>query len=165
LIAAKPWDYWAGIRGAYRAGISFGTIVPAATAITRWFQRYRGRAMAGDAVGVGICWLYRRPVINRILAANGGNWRQAWAIVAGISVLSAVVAFLFVRERPEDLASGGWRTGRVPLGESAAASARVTKFPWEPQTSIQNSCLLDDLVGAIACQFPFFFSRLTGFCT
>jgi len=34
-------------------GISFGTIVPAATAITRWFSRYRGRNHGGDALGVG----------------------------------------------------------------------------------------------------------------
>jgi len=62
------------------------------------------------------------PLINRILAANGGNWRQAWAIVAGISVLSAVVAFLFVRERPEDL-------GQVVDGGPGASPRRSRRRP------------------------------------
>ena len=158
LIAGKPWHYWMGFGVLTAAGISFGTIVPAATAITRWFQRYRGRAMAVTLSASGFAGFIVAPLINRILAANGGNWRQAWAIVAGISVLSAVVAFLFVRERPEDLGQvvdGG--PGAPPSAKSAAASARVTKFPWEPQQAYRTLAYWMILVGAIACQFPFFF--------
>src|SRR6266851_1486188 len=46
LMASKPWEYWLGFGVLTATGISFGTIVPAATAITRWFSRYRGRTMA-----------------------------------------------------------------------------------------------------------------------
>src|SRR5713226_1187874 len=46
FIASKPWHYWVGFGALTATGISFGTIVPAATAITRWFSRYRGRTMA-----------------------------------------------------------------------------------------------------------------------
>src|SRR2546429_3470716 len=46
LIASRPWHYWMGFGVLTATGISFGTIVPAATAITRWFSRYRGRTMA-----------------------------------------------------------------------------------------------------------------------
>src|SRR2546426_12747233 len=100
LIAAKPWHYWMGFGVLTATGISFGTIVPAATAITRWFSRYRGRAMAVTLSASGFAGFFVAPLINRILTANGGNWRQAWAIVAGISVLSAIVASLFVWGRP-----------------------------------------------------------------
>jgi MFS family permease len=158
LIAGKPWHYWMGFGVLTAAGISFGTIVPAATAITRWFRRYRGRTMAVTLSASGFAGFIVAPLINRILTANGGNWRQAWAIVAGISVLSAVVAFLFVRERPEDLGQvvdGG--PGASPSAKSAAASARVTKFPWEPQQAYRTLAYWMILVGAIACQFPFFF--------
>ena len=98
------------------------------------------------------------PTINRILTANGGNWRQAWAIVAGISVLSAMVAFLFVRERPEDLGQsmdGG--PSEAPSAKMSAAAARVTKFRWGPGQAYQTRAYWMILVGAIACQFPFFF--------
>ncbi len=134
LIASKPWHYWVGFGVLTATGISFGTIVPAATAITRWFSRYRGRTMAVTLSASGFAGFFVAPLINRILTANGGNWRQAWAIVAGISVLSAIVASLFVRERPEDLGQmvdGG--PGGAPSVKMSAASARVTKFPWEPQ--------------------------------
>src|SRR5256884_2841517 len=132
LITSKPWHYWVGFGVLAAMGISFGTIIPAATAITRWFSRYRGRTMAVTLSASGFAGFFVAPAINRILAGNGGNWRQAWAIVAGASVLSAGVAFLFVRERPEDLGQtvdGG--AGGGPLAEAAAATARGTKIVWE----------------------------------
>src|SRR3984893_920307 len=125
LIASRPWHYWVGFGVLTATGISFGTIIPAATAVTRWFSRYRGRAMAVTLSASGFAGFFVSPLINRILTANGGNWRQAWAMVAVISVLSAIVAFLFVRERPEDLGQmvdGG--PGPSPSAKSAAASAR-----------------------------------------
>ncbi len=158
FIASKPWHYWVGFGVLTATGISFGTIVPAATAITRWFSRYRGRTMAVTLSASGFAGFFVAPVINRILTANGGNWRQAWAIVAGISILSAIVAFLFVIERPEDLGQmvdGG--PGAAPSAKVPAALARVTKFSWEPQQAYRTRAYWMILVGAIACQFPFFF--------
>jgi len=158
LIASKPWHYWIGFGVLTATGISFGTIVPAATAVTRWFSRYRGRTMAVTLSASGFAGFFVAPLINRILTANGGNWRQAWAIVAGISVLSAIVAFLFVRERPEDLGQlvdGG--PGVAPSAKMTAASARVTEFPWVPQQAYGTLAYWMILVGGIACQFPFFF--------
>jgi MFS family permease len=158
LIASNRWHYWMGFGVLTATGISFGTIIPAATAITRWFSRYRGRTMAVTLSASGFAGFFVAPLINRILTANGGNWRQAWAIVAGISVLSAIVAFLFVRERPEDLGQmvdGG--PGAAPSANATAASERVTRFSWEPHQVYGTFAYWMILVGAIACQFPFFF--------
>src|SRR5882757_8436747 len=144
LITSKPWHYWMGFGVLTATGISFGTIIPAATAVTLSASGFAGFFIA--------------PLINRILTANGGNWRQAWAIVAGMAVVSAIVAFLFVRERPEDLGQsvdGG--PGAASSAKSTAASARVSKFPWEPQQAYGTLAYWMILVGAIACQFPFFF--------
>lgn len=156
-IASKPWHYWVGFGVLTATGISFGTIVPAATAITRWFSRYRGRTMAVTLSASGFAGFFVAPLINRVLTANGGNWRQAWAIVAGISVLSAIVAFLFVKERPEDLGQlvdGG--PGMAPSAKARVA-ARITKFLWQPEQAYRTRAYWMILVGAIACQFPFFF--------
>jgi len=156
-IASKPWHYWVGFGVLTATGISFGTIVPAATAITRWFSRYRGRTMAVTLSASGFAGFFVAPLINRVLTANGGNWRQAWAIVAGISVLSAIVAFLFVKEKPEDLGQlvdGG--PGMAPSAKAMAA-ARITKFLWQPEQAYRTRAYWMILVGAIACQFPFFF--------
>ena len=158
LITSKPWHYWVGFGMLAATGISFGTIIPAATAITRWFSRYRGRTMAVTLSASGFAGFFVAPTINRILTDNGGNWRQGWAIVAAVSILSAIVAFLLVRERPQDLGQmvdGGPAPG--PSAKAVAASARVTKFLWTPQQAYRTQAYWMILIGAIACQFPFFF--------
>ncbi len=158
FLTSKPWHYWVGFGVLAATGISFGTIIPAATAITRWFSRYRGRTMAVTLSASGFAGFFVAPAINRILTGNGGNWRQAWAIVAVVSVLSAMVAFLFVREHPEDLGQmvdGG--AAAAPSPKSAAASARVTKFSWKPHQAYRTRAYWMILIGAISCQFPFFF--------
>ena len=159
LIASRPWHYWVGFGVLTATGISFGTIIPAATAVTRWFSRYRGRAMAVTLSASGFAGFFISPLINRILTANGGNWRQAWVMVAVISVLSAIVAFLFVKERPEDLGQsvdGGPDAAQSAAG-SPAARKLVTAFPWEPRQAYRTLSYWMILVGAVACQFPFFF--------
>jgi MFS family permease len=158
FIASRPWHYLLGFGVLTATGISFGTIVPAATAITRWFRRYRGRTMAITLSASGFAGFFVSPLINRILAGNGGNWRQAWTIVAGISVLSAIVAFVFVRERPEDL--GQAVDGGPEAAHTAAltsARALVTSYPWNPQQAYRTVPYWTILIGGIACQLPFFF--------
>jgi MFS family permease len=158
MIASRPRDYWVGFGVLTATGISFGTIVPAATAITRWFSRYRGRTMAITLSASGFAGFFVSPMINKVLAANGGNWRQAWAIVAGIAVLSAIVAFVFVRERPEDLGQavdGGPQAVRT-VG-SSPARVLVTTFRWEPEQAYKTLAYWMIVIGGIACQFPFFF--------
>src|SRR5713226_54675 len=158
LFASRPWHYWLGFGVLIATGINFGTILPAATAVTRWFSRYRGRAMALTLSASGVAGLFVSRLINGVLTANGGNWRQGWTIVAGVSVLSSIIAFLFVKERPEDL--GQLVDGGVGDEQSAGGRAGnhlVTDFPWEPRQAYKTLPYWMILVGAVACQFPFFF--------
>jgi MFS family permease len=156
VIASRPWHYWVGFGLLTATGISFGTIIPAATAVTRWFSRYRGRAMAVTLSASGFAGFFVSPLINRMLTTNGGNWRQAWATVAVVSVLSAIIAFLFVRERPEDLHQSVDGGPDATPARSSAARKLITTFPWEPQQAYRTLSYWMILVGAIACQFPFF---------
>jgi MFS family permease len=158
LFASRPWHYWLGFGVLIATGINFGTVIPAATAVTRWFSRYRGRAMAVTLSASGVAGLFVSRLINGVLTANGGNWRQGWTIVAGASVLSSIIAFLFVKERPEDL--GQLVDGGVGNEQSAggrAGNPLVTDFPWEPRQAYKTLPYWMILVGAVACQFPFFF--------
>jgi cyanate permease len=114
--------------------------------------------MAVTLSASGFAGFFVAPAIDKILRANGGNWRQAWEIVATVAVVSAVVAFLFVRERPEDLG----QVADGPTGQATASKARVTdalvsKFPWTPREAFATSAFWMIVVGGIACQFPFFF--------
>jgi MFS family permease len=157
VVATQPWHYLLGFGVLIGTGISFGTIVPVATAVTRWFERYRGRAMAVALSASGFAGFFSSPVTNRLLTANGGNWRQAWAVVMGVAVASAIVAFLFVRERPEDLGQeidGGAdkRADRRTLNQDL-----VTAFPWTAKQAFATRSFWMIVLGGIACQFPFFF--------
>src|SRR5713226_5257416 len=70
LLASKPWQYWLGFGVLTATGISFGTVIPAATAVTRWFSRYRGRAMALTLSASGFAGFFVSPLMNRLLTAN-----------------------------------------------------------------------------------------------
>jgi MFS family permease len=61
LITSRPWHYWVGFGVLTATGISFGTIIPAATAVTRWFSRYRGRAMAVTLSASGFAGFFVSP--------------------------------------------------------------------------------------------------------
>ncbi|HXY24113.1 MAG TPA: MFS transporter [Candidatus Acidoferrum sp.] len=159
VITTKPWHYLVGFGVLAGTGISFGTIVPAATAVTRWFKRYRGRAMAIPLSASGFAGFVIAPLINKVLAANGGNWRQAWEIVAGVAILSGIIAFLFVKERPEDL---GQTVDGEAMATAASASSRVTdslvsKYPWTPSQAFATPAYWMIVIGGLACQYPFFF--------
>jgi MFS family permease len=158
LVASRPWHYLLGFGALIGTGISFATIVPVATGVTRWFKRYRGRAMAVALSASGFAGFVGAPLINKILAANGGNWRQAWAAVCGVAVVSAIFALLFVKERPEDLRQVV--DGSADPRESAHRSvgnALVTKYAWTPSEAFATPSYWMIVIGGIGCQFPFFF--------
>ena len=158
LVATRPWHYLLGFGVLAGTGISFGTIVPAATAVTRWFVRYRGRAMAVTLSASGFAGFFGAPLINRILAATGGNWRLAWLVVSGVTILSGMLALLFVKERPEDF--GQVADGRtIPNGSVSpiAASSLVSTFPWTARQAYGTAAYWMIVIGGIASQFPFFF--------
>ena len=166
FFATKPWHYLLGFGVIIATGISFGTLVPVTTAVTRWFHRFRGRAMAIPLGASGFAGFVGAPLINKILAASGGNWRQAWLIVAGIMILAAAIAILFVRERPEDLGQAVDGAPSVPpagVGPKANASSAsqsaelAAKFPWTPSQVYRTPSYWLIVLGGFACQFPFFF--------
>jgi MFS family permease len=158
LLASEPWHYVVGFGILIGTGISFGTIVPVSTAVTRWFRRYRGRAMAVALSASGFAGFIGAPLTNKILAANGGNWRQAWEVVAGVAVFSALVALLFVKESPEALRQ--IVDGKEDRGDSAGeaiTNTLVTNFAWTPGQAYLTRSYWMIVIGGIACQFPFFF--------
>ena len=157
FVASRVWQYWLGFGVLVAMGISFGGVMPAATAVTRWFSCYRGRAMAITLSASGFAGFILVPLLNRILLANGGNWRQTWVMVAGVSVVSAAIAILFVKERPEDLGQSV-DGGAVSVQPKALYPRQQlpTTFPWEPRQAYQTLAYWMIVAGAIACQFPFF---------
>jgi MFS family permease len=158
FYATKPWHYLVGFGVLIGTGVGFGTIVPLSTGITRWFRRYRGRAMAIAFSASGFAGFIGAPLLNHILAANGGNFQQGWLIVACVALLAAVVAWLFIKESPEAL--GQYIDGLSP--EAAAALPQATQHlstqcAWTAGEAYRTPAFWCIILGAMACQFPFFF--------
>ena len=158
LFASKPLHYLLAFGVIIATGTSFSTIIPATTLVARWFKRYRGRAMAIPLSASGFAGFVGAPLVNKILTANGGNWRQAWLFVAAMAIASGVIAVLFVKERPEDL---GQAVDGVPEDEAITASAdsgkRITSYAWTPAEAYRTTAYWMIFVGGWACQFPYFF--------
>jgi MFS family permease len=161
FFATQPWHYLAGYGVVIGIGMGFGTLVPAGTAVTRWFKRYRGRAMGICLGASGIAGFVAAPLLNRILEASGGNWRLGWRIVAGVAVISGVMALLFVKERPEDL---GQAVDGVPGTESEHQPQRphgghelITTYPWTPAEAYCTKSYWLIVIAGIMCQYPLFF--------
>lgn len=157
-VASQPWHYLVGFGFLVGCGLGFGCIVALSTTITRWFVKFRGRAMALAMTASGFAGFIGAPAMNKLIASSGGNWRLAWMVVAGIAVVSAIIAWLFVKERPQDL-------GQIPDGKEvtetatavAANNALVTKFVWDPSDVYKSLTYWLTVLAAAASQWPFFF--------
>ena len=139
LFATRPWHYLVGFGLLVGTGASFSTIVPVTTTITRWFRRYRGRAMAIVMTASGTAGFITAPLMNKLMVRTGGNWRLAWWIIAAVAVIAVLLVWLGVREHPEDL-------GQLPDGSHrdeilANPSAHGTKptGPWARPPAISPS--------------------------
>ena len=157
-VATQPWHYLVGFGVLVGSGIGFSTIVALSTTITRWFVKFRGRAMAMAMTASGFAGFIGAPAMNKLIASSGGDWRLAWVVVAGIAVVSAIVAWLFVKERPQDL--GQIPDGKVVEETSTAVtanSALVTKHVWEPADVYKSVTYWMTVLAAAASQWPFFF--------
>jgi MFS family permease len=161
FFATKPWHYLLGYGGIVGVGMGFGTLVPAGTAVTRWFKRYRGRAMGICLGASGIAGFVVAPLLNRMLEASGGNWRVGWRIVAGVAVISGIVALLFIKERPEDLGQvvdGIPETGpnRQPPNVNRP-NELITTYSWTPAEAYRTKSYWLIALAGIMCQYPLFF--------
>ncbi len=157
-VASQPWHYLVGFGVLIGSGMGLSTIVALSTTITRWFVKYRGRAMAIAMTASGFAGFIGAPAMNQLIAATGGNWRLAWLVVTAIAIVSAIIAFLFVKERPQDL-------GQIPDGKepdpaeaaNSAGCALVTKYCWAPSEVYRTTTYWLAVLAAAASQWPFFF--------
>ena len=123
LAAADgPWRVYLGY-GVVMAlgGVALGELTADAT-VSRWFVRYRGRALAIATMGLSTAGIVL-PVPLALAIARFG-WRRAW-LALGAGVLAAGLGAAFVmRRRPEDY-------GLAPDGETPVTRAEGGGAPAE----------------------------------
>ncbi len=157
FVVSVPWQYVVGFGAILGMGMGFSTIVPLTTVLSRWFVRMRGRAMGIAMTASGFAGFIASPLMNKIMASNGGDWRQGWIIILGLVIVSAAITFIFIKERPEDL-------GQVPDGEvidsnvsASVGDTLATKYSWAPSEAYRTLAFWLIFVAAIAEGYPFYF--------
>jgi Na+/melibiose symporter-like transporter len=109
--------------------------------------------MAGGAIGGFLA----PQIISQAVQAAGENWRVGWFIIAGASVIGAVVAMFAVRNQPADM--GQHPDGLAPDKPGAAAGsvsqeARTyrTSIDWTVRDALKTPALWL-LIGAVVGSF------------
>jgi MFS family permease len=96
-----------------------GTMGPQ-VGVARWFHAKRGRAMSLFFTCSGIGGFLAVPLLNAVISKSGGNWRSAWWFMAAMSVVSLLLAALFIRESPEQM-------GQEPDGGATPVSSAAVE--------------------------------------
>jgi MFS family permease len=91
-------------------------LLGAQSCIGQWFVKGKARAITLVHTGSGIGGFAAAPVLDRIIQRFSGNWRAGWWLMAGLSLVGAALAALFIQEKPADL-------GQFPDGETPGAAA------------------------------------------
>ena len=81
-------------------GVVAGGALPAQTGVNFWFDKRRALALSIVLSAPGFGGFFAAPILNRIIAQADGDWRVGWWLIAGLSLISIIVAALFIRENP-----------------------------------------------------------------
>ena len=146
-------DSYLGFSVLAGIGIGFSTIVPAQTLGQNWFLRRR-------ALVIGIIFAVGGLVGRLVAPADAWvlrhyDWRTGWLLIAGLSLLLALVAALFVRERPESL--GQYRDGVTPSQDAAAHRATLAAEAdrWTAAEAVRTPQFRLMLVCGVAYAVPY----------
>lgn len=127
VIFALAGDLGMVALGSILIGLSYGfcTTSAAVMVVRIWFHRYEGTVLGVVTAATGI----GGSVLSVLQAAamEAGSYRSSLYLAAGLMTVIAVLLFLLVRNRPEEI-------GLVPLGEGE----RIKKRPKESQVSYQG---------------------------
>jgi len=101
-------------------GIGLSTLLPAQTLPVFWFKKYRARATAIILLGAAVVGALVTPIDAMILQHS--DWRAAWIYISATSILVAITAVVFIRNRPEDIGQryDGQRSTESESGASGA---------------------------------------------
>jgi len=101
-------------------GVMSGGALAAQTGTAFWFVRRRALAISLILSAGGIGGFIAARVMNRLITAFDGNWRAGWWLIFAMTLVSLIVAALFVREKPADL-------GQLPDGGPVSGDAGAVK--------------------------------------
>ena len=96
--------------------------------LARWFRRKRATVMSLNAIGLSLGGVTMVPFAMYLLQAT--NWRVAWAALGLIVLVSAPLAYMFVREYPS-------QRGLQPDGEPEPPVGSIAKEVEQPRGPLE----------------------------
>ena len=131
------WQFLS-VRWALHVGDAFMAYLVVNVAISRWFIKKRGRAIAFSSMGVGFAKI-GIPVLTATLIASYG-WRMAWGAFGVVTLILVVgPAAIWMRRRPEDM-------GLRPDGEPNPAKDPSSTQEKSQTTTRRHQSLADEVV-------------------
>ncbi|MQA01051.1 MAG: MFS transporter [Dehalococcoidia bacterium] len=136
------WQYYLVKGGVVTLGmVGMGAMV-VNVAVSNWFVRRRGRAIAISAMGISVAALLLPTVASAMITAYG--WRAAWAVI-GVAVWVVMIppTWLIMRRRPEDFGlepDGGRRLAAVGDAREERRS-QVDAARWTRRQAIHTPAL------------------------
>jgi sugar phosphate permease len=116
---------WLLLRGVAQAiGIGLGGVLVVNVVLSKWFVRYRGRAIGIAVTGLSLAGVLMPTLLTPVVDDYG--WRAGWRVLAVVTLLLMLPAAMVVRRQPEDhgLLPDGRRDGDEG-GADEAERARV----------------------------------------
>ena len=114
-------------------GVMVGGILASQTCIAHWFERRRAMALSILFSAGSIGGMISAPLLNYFIAVNNNDWRAAWWLMAGLTVITTILAALFIRNKPADmgqLVDGGEAVHTDVSTGSAPAKVYITDEAW-----------------------------------
>jgi sugar phosphate permease len=136
------WQYYAVKAGLLTLGMAMMGSMVLNVAVSNWFIRYRGRAIAITAMGNSVAAMILPTLAARLI--DGFGWRTAWVLIgASIWVLVIPPAWVIMRRRPEDhgLEPDGGRVEARPGDTRAAQRAAVDGVRWTRRQAMRTPAL------------------------
>lgn len=109
-------QYYVGVSFAMALGITLQTHVPGSTVLTNWFLRRRALMMGIMLSSSGFGGFMASIAFGYILKETG-DWRVMFLIMTGSALLASLIAYLFIRNHPEDM--GQFQDGVDPSAQPA----------------------------------------------
>jgi MFS family permease len=125
-IGSSIWQFYLffivlGILGPATVAVPYGT------AISRWFDRYRGLALSLMMLGLGTAAIVVPPISQRLIALYG--WRSAYAIFGCATLLIPIpVVGLFLKQDPRQ--EGLFPDGIPPADTNEPADRPIEGLAW-----------------------------------
>lgn len=106
-ISYAAMAFTSNLMGMYAVALFMGVFGMGATALSgpmltvRWFEKARGTAMGLGVAGAGLGAAVMAPVITSVIASRG--FKTAFLVLGAIITVSMFVAFLLIKDKPEDI--------------------------------------------------------------